>query len=201
MTRQRLEFDRISPELVVCHRYGTTVKAELFSTVLSTEAGVFLVDPISGSTEALDLFPREHRVVGILVTNENHVRASAEIAAELGAPIFAHDTAGVPGATPPERAKLGPDLEVIAVPGAPKGEFALHCSRDGGTLIIGDALINFGSHGFDFLPQKYCENAKLMRRSLRKLLDYQFERMLFAHGTPICVAAKARFTTLLENGP
>ena len=68
-----------------------------------------------------------------------------------------------------------------------------------GTLIFGDALINMGSNGFSFLPNKYCFNPKLMRRSLRKVLDYPCERILFAHGTPILSQAKSRLTNLLRD--
>jgi len=70
---------------------------------------------------------------------------------------------------------------------------------DGGTLIVGDALINFESYGFTFLPAKYCSNQKQMRRSLRKLLDYRAQRMLFAHGTPILSDASERLRGLLES--
>ena len=63
-------------------------------------------------------------------------------------------------------------------------------------VIIGDALINFETYGFTFLPGKYCSNEKEMRRSLRKLLDYKAERMLFAHGTPILSRASERLKSL-----
>ena len=76
-------------------------------------------------------------------------------------------------------------LHVIGIEGAPPGEIVLHYAVDGGTLIVGDALINFEPYGFTFLPAKYCSNQKQMRRSLRKLLDDKAERILFAHGVPI----------------
>ena len=70
---------------------------------------------------------------------------------------------------------------------------------DGGTMIMGDALINFEPYDFTLLPAKYCSNAKLMRRSLPKLLDYSFDRMLFAHGTPIVSGAWQRLEELLRQ--
>ena len=76
---------------------------------------------------------------------------------------------------------------------------ALHYDDDGGTMVVGDALINFEPHGFALLPAKYCPNSKLMRRSLAKLLDYSFERMLFAHGTPILSGARASLEQLLAT--
>ena len=82
-------------------------------------------------------------------------------------------------------------MTAIAIEGAPAGEIAIYADADGGSLVIGDALINMGSYGFTFLPAKYCANHKQMRRSLRKLLDYEFERILFAHGLPIVANAQA----------
>jgi hypothetical protein len=38
-----------------------------------------------------------------------------------------------------------------------------------------------------------------MRRSLRKLLDYKAERMLFAHGMPILSGASDRLQRLLDS--
>jgi glyoxylase-like metal-dependent hydrolase (beta-lactamase superfamily II) len=37
-----------------------------------------------------------------------------------------------------------------------------------------------------------------MRESLRQLLDFQFERILFAHGEPLTTNAHARLTEILE---
>jgi glyoxylase-like metal-dependent hydrolase (beta-lactamase superfamily II) len=94
---------------------------------------------------------------------------------------------------------IAPDLMVVTIDGAAPGEIALHWAAEGGTLIFGDALINMGSNGFSFLPNKYCLNPKLMRRSLQKVLDYPCERILFAHGTPIVSQAKSRLTNLLRD--
>jgi hypothetical protein len=41
--------------------------------------------------------------------------------------------------------KICDGLRVINVEGAVAGELILHCARNGGTLIVGDALINFGA--------------------------------------------------------
>jgi hypothetical protein len=51
------------------------------------------------------------------------------------------------------------------------------------------------------LPAKYCEDANLLRQSLAKLLNYAFERMLFAHGTPILGRARAHLEELLGGKP
>ena len=144
-------------------------------------------------------------VAGIILTNSNHHRAAAQFAQQFSAPIFAHgDT--FPNEQP-SRLKFSSDgdeicdgLRVIGIAGGPLGEIVLHYAVDGGTLIVGDALINFEPYGFTFLPAKYCSNQKQMRRSLRKLLDYKAKRILFAHGTPILSAASERLRALLNSG-
>ncbi|MEP6821484.1 MAG: hypothetical protein ABI946_03960 [Chthoniobacterales bacterium] len=193
-------FDRLSPTLAIWHRYDPKVKADLFSTALKTEDGVYLIDPIADLPDAL----RGEKVVGIIVTNDNHARATADFAARLAVPI--HASADVRDGLEHcdvirlnDGQQIAPGLVAIALPGAALGEIALHQDGDGGTLIVGDALINMESHGFTFLPAKYCENAKLMRKSLPKLLDYSFERILFAHGTPIVSRAHSRLVELLHG--
>src|SRR5207247_4459970 len=98
-----------------------------------------------------------------------------------------------------DREKISAGLTTIAIEGAALGESALHLEKDDGTIIIGDALINFEPFGFSLLPPKYCSNQKLMRQSLRQLLDFKFERLLFAHGTPILSSARARLEALLAH--
>lgn len=193
-------FDRLSPTLSIWHRYDSKVKADLFSTALITAKGLFLIDPIIDLPDALE----NERVVGIIVTNDNHARATADFATRFPATIYAHpetrDGLQSCDIRPLQDGQnVAPGLLAISVGGAPPGEIALHHDADGGTLIMGDALINMESHGFTFLPAKYCENAKLMRKSLRRLLDYPCERILFAHGTPIMARAHARLEELLTG--
>jgi hypothetical protein len=144
------------------------------------------------------------RVAGIIVTNANHHRASAKFAEKFSAPLFGRAEA-LPKNVAREVKNVAEGDEIsaglcaIGVEGAAVGEIALHYAPDGGTFIIGDALINFEPYGFTFLPAKYCSNQKQMRRSLRKLLDYKAERMLFAHGAPILSRANERLRGLLES--
>ena len=199
-----VEVNTLRPGLFVWHRYDQAVKADLFSTGITTAAGLYVVDPISPSDEAVAGLLSRSGLVGVIVTNANHARAAAASGEKGGVAIYVHQDAAaavdslrgvaiVPGPETP------PGLTTIGIEGAPAGEMAVHCASDGGTLIVGDALINFGANGFTFLPAKYCSNAKLMRKSLRKLLDYEFDRILFAHGTPIVSQARARLSALLET--
>ena len=204
LVRAVSDFDRIALNIAIWHGYDPAVKAELYSTCLETFGGTYLIDPIPLASEALRELIGSNCVAGIIITNSNHHRASAKFAEKFSAPLFGR-TEAFPNKAARELKKvsdgdeISEELRAIGIEGAGDGEIALHFAPDGGTFIIGDALINFEPYGLTFLPAKYCSNQKQMRRSLRKLLDYKAERMLFAHGLPILSAASERLRGLLES--
>ncbi len=179
------ELEPVAPGVFLWRAYDPSIKTELFSTALSTPSGTYLIDPIPlapAEAEALG------DVAGLIITNENHERSAPDFANRLRAPVYSAASPSFP-----------PGLTAIPIEGAAPGEIAVHSTVAGGVMVIGDALINFDPYGFTFLPSKYCVNSKLMRKSLAKLLDYSFERMLFAHGTPIQARAHQRLETLLNG--
>lgn len=198
------EIDKVFAGLWIWHVFDPAVKADLFSTALEIQGVSYLVDPVELRGDALKKLQSGPKVGGVVVTNENHARAAGTFAERFSVPIYFYEAVGKAG--PFQRAidlqdkqKIAPGLTVIAIEGAPAGEIALHYAADGGTMVLGDALINFEPHGFALLPAKYCRNFKLMRRALPKLLDYAFERMLFAHGTPILSGARGKLEHLLAR--
>jgi len=199
------EVDEVAPGIFVWQVYDSKVKADLFSTALKTEAGTWVADPIPLASDALRIFRANHpKTAGIFVTNSNHARTAAEFARNFAVPLYVHnelrgrrDFLHATGVQDGEA--FSQSLTAIAIDGGPAGEMALHHSANGGTMVVGDALINFEPHGFGLLPAKYCLDSKVMRRSLEKILDYAFERMLFAHGTPILFSAHARLEQLLTK--
>ncbi len=202
--RPASDFDRIAPNIAIWHAYNPEVKAELYSTSLATSAGTYLVDPILVQREAFDEVMGSGPVAGIVLTNSNHHRGAAQFAQQFSVPIFAHPETFPDGQTGQltlvtDGDEICDGLRVIGIAGGPLGEIVLYFAVDGGTLIVGDALINSEPYGFTFLPAKYCSNQKQMRRSLRKLLDYKAERMFFAHGTPILADASELLQHLLDS--
>jgi hypothetical protein len=198
------EVDEVSPGILVWHAYDSKSKADLFSSALTTHAGIYVVDPIPLASDGVRTLRAQSEAAAIFITNVNHVRAAAEFARTLSIPIFAHGelcgTPNFPQATAVrDGEELSRGLTAVALGGGPAGEMALHYNDNGGTIILGDALINFEPYGFGVLPAKYCQNANLLRQSLTKLLDYAFERMLFAHGMPIVAGARAQLEQLLAR--
>jgi len=198
------EVDEVSPSIFVWQAYDIKVKADLFSSALETDAGTYVVDPIPLGPDNLLNLRAYRKMAGIFVTNANHARAAADFAKAFLVPVYAHEELrGCPDFPQTTGVRDGEvfsqGLTAVAIEGGPAGETALHYDANGGTMVLGDALINFEPHGFGLLPAKYCRNAKLMRRSVEKLLDYPFERMLFAHGTPILSGARAHVERLLAT--
>jgi glyoxylase-like metal-dependent hydrolase (beta-lactamase superfamily II) len=194
----------VANAIFLWQKYDPAIKAELFSTALVTaNQTVVIVDPTQLPKAQLDLLLNQRPLSAIVITNSNHHRDALWYSKQLSAPIFAHrctfsDQEPAPVISVAQDDRVVEELKVIEIDGAALGEIALYHSSNGGTLIIGDALINFAPYGFAFLPRKYCTNQKQLRRSLRKLLDYDAERIFFAHGAPILSRATARLRQLLE---
>ena len=182
------EIELIAPGLRLWRVYDPAVKADLYSTALTIAESTYLIDPVPLAPDALAELSSQSAIAGVVVTNENHQRAAVEFAHKFKAPIYSRGSQPFPSA-----------VTAVQIEGAVPGEIAVHSEAAGGIVIMGDALINFEPYGFTFLPAKYCSNVKVMRRSLPKLLDYSFERMLFAHGTPILAGARRRLEQLLED--
>jgi hypothetical protein len=198
------EIQEVGPGLFIWQAYDPKAKAELFSTAIVSDLGTLIVDPIPVAGLALAELLQNAPLRGIIVTNSNHWRTSTDLASKFSAPIFAHpdfipDTAKSPFQPVAQSANILNIVEVIAIEGAAPAEIVLHVPAHDGSLIVGDALINFDPYGFAFLPAKYCSNPKQMRRSLRQLLKHKSQRMLFAHGTPILSNAIMRLEQLLES--
>ncbi len=180
-------------------------KVDCHSSALGVDGQLYFVDPIPLRRELLAELAQTAAPAAVLLTSGNHARAAELYKKQLAIPIYAHANA---------REELGIDLdgeflhtstaelnafEVVALPGAAAGEVAIFTPLDGGIMVVGDALINLPPGGLSLLPEKYCSDARELRRSLAGLLDYAFEKMLFAHGTPIVSGARGKLEALLAG--
>ncbi len=193
------ELTHVSPDVVIWQAYDSRVKAELFSTALRLETDVIVVDPIPLLHEARQQLDQFGKIEAVIITNANHGRAAAEFGNKNAMLIPAELRDEFPQAQVlTDRASFH-GVMALQIDGAAPGEFALHDERDGGTLILGDAVINFEPHGFTLLPARYCVDRKQMMRSLRRLLDLKFSRIFFAHGQPIITRAHDGLAALLNE--
>jgi glyoxylase-like metal-dependent hydrolase (beta-lactamase superfamily II) len=204
MTAQAAEFARLNDALVHWSFYDPAVKCEVGCTALRTRSGWTVVDPVPLVTDAWTELLAEAPLRAILLTNGNHVRDTLGLRARHQVPVV---TAAV---TRKDIAELRPavtllptellyGITAVAIPGATPGETAFF-SQDARALILGDAVINVvPEKGLEFLPDKYCDNARQNRESLRLLLELDFDILTLAHGAPIVSRAKDKLAALLAT--
>jgi glyoxylase-like metal-dependent hydrolase (beta-lactamase superfamily II) len=205
MTTHADEFQALSDTLYHWSVYEPSVKCEIGCAALKLTSGWVVVDPVplaeTAWKELLALAPLR----AILLTNGNHVRDTLALRAQHKVPVVtAADTRR-------DIAELRPDVTLlpgellygimtIAIPGATPGETAFYSKT--GVMILGDAVINTSTaKGLEFLPDKYCADAEQNRASLRKLLDFDFHTLTFAHGAPVTTHAKEKLSALLNHKP
>ncbi len=197
------DFQSLTDSLWLWEAYDPAVKSDLFSSAALLADRLFLFDPIPLATTSQRHLISGRDVAGIVLTNSNHLRAAADFSRQHKAPIFAAEPVirefnSVEAVALSANARIAPEISAIPIEGAAPGEMAFHLADNGGTIVIGDALIHLDPYGFALLPPKYCSDKKEMRRSLRQLLDWTFQRLLFAHGPPLLSSARERLETLLR---
>ena len=198
------DFQKVTAGLSIWQGYDPSVKIDLCSCAVRSGPDLFFIDPVRLAPEPLAELVSDATPAGIILTNGNHERGSAFFRKQFGIPVYAHTEAQGEFEVPVDH-WIGADtpppggLTAVHLPGAAKGEIALHSAMNGGLLIMGDALIHIEPHGPALLPDKYCLDAKLMKRSLQILLQFSFEAMTFAHGLPVIAGAKKRLEQLLQS--
>ncbi len=195
------ELQRIRDGLWFWQAYDPANKVDLSSCAIELPSGLVFIDPIPLADEPLAELLQNRTPAAVVLTNGNHERAAALFRDKFAVPVFAHSDAQPEltirvDHTVADDALILDALRAVHLPGFVPGEIALHHAQES-ALHVGDALINLSAHGFIPLPAKYCADAKLALRSLRKLLQLDFELMTFAHGLPLVTKAKSRLSQLL----
>jgi glyoxylase-like metal-dependent hydrolase (beta-lactamase superfamily II) len=89
---------------------------------------------------------------------------------------------------------------VEPAPGKSPGEVVLHW-RERRLLFAGDAIIGNPPGRCSLLREKVLDDPPRLRRSVRNLLDLDFDALLVGDGTPILHDAKARVAELVATFP
>lgn len=176
--------------------------------VVETEGGVYVVDPALGPEEVLDELEAIGRPVEILLTNKSHVRATPEFVHRFGCPVACHESERPLvdfeiARTFRDGETVGGELEILHVPGKTPGEVAFHLARDGGSLLVGDALIGKPPGQLSLLPDEKIQDPEGLRRSIQRFAPLHFERLLLGDGEPILAAAKpilVKFLSAIGDG-
>jgi glyoxylase-like metal-dependent hydrolase (beta-lactamase superfamily II) len=168
--------------------------------------GNLCIDPVPPSDESLaDIVGMG--VASILLTNRNHSRAANVVRERTGARTLIHPEdaaharsqgAAIDGELSIGE-KIGP-LTIIGVPGKSTGEVALHWPEKK-LLIVGDAVIGNPPGQCGLLREKVMDDPARLRRSVRKLLDLEFDTLLLGDGVSILHDAKSRLKELIDTFP
>ncbi len=169
--------------------------------VVDGDGRLVIIDPIPLEPMALEELAAMGEPKAIFLTNGNHAREAGAFRGRFSAPILSGAGAVEPlglsvDATVADGQTVASGLlRAIELPGAGPGEMALVAA--GRSLHLGDALINLEPDGLGILPAKYCDDHRVLQKSLRKLLPFEFGILTFAHGLPIASRARQRLHQLL----
>jgi hypothetical protein len=146
----------------------------------------------------------------VVLTNRHHLRDSERYAEAFGCPIRCnehglHEFEGGPsveGFAFGER--LSPSITAHEVGAICDEEAALLIDAGGGTLAVADGLIHY--RGIGFVPDHYLgDDPEEVKRGLvdsyARLLELDFDNLLFAHGSPLVGGARDALREFVESGP
>jgi glyoxylase-like metal-dependent hydrolase (beta-lactamase superfamily II) len=89
-------------------------------------------------------------------------------------------------------------IEVVAVPGHSDGNLSFYL-REEKMMIVGDTLFGDDLGNLYSPPEKYSKDAGLAAREIRKLLAYDFDKLLLSHGKNILKNAKNKVRELVST--
>jgi glyoxylase-like metal-dependent hydrolase (beta-lactamase superfamily II) len=143
----------------------------------------------------------------ILLTNRNHSRAANVVRERTGARTLIHPDdathARNQGAEIDGPLNVGETVgpfTIVAVPGKSPGEIALHWPERK-LLIVGDAVIGNPPGQCGLLREKVMDDPARLKRSVRNLLDLEFDILLCGDGASILYDANKRLKELVDTFP
>jgi glyoxylase-like metal-dependent hydrolase (beta-lactamase superfamily II) len=163
--------------------------------------GNICVDPVEPTDGELDELARAG-VAHIVVTNRNHTRSANQVRARTGARTAIH--AADAAYAREQGAEIDRDLEVgasvgplnvVGAPGKSPGEVALHWPARR-LLMVGDIVIGNPPGACSVLPDRVMDDPALLRASVLRLLDLEFDTLLVGDGESILRGARDRLREL-----
>jgi glyoxylase-like metal-dependent hydrolase (beta-lactamase superfamily II) len=159
-----------------------------------------VIDPMIPPDDGLDWFRNGREPTALVATNRHHHRQAPEYM-----DAFAIDALLVPESGLHEYDDKDIDVQAYMVgeemvPGIVCHEVGAICPDDmalelraHGALALADGLVHYGGE-LQFVPDHMMDNPEETKRGLlesfRRLLDVDFDILLFAHGEPIVDGAK-----------
>ncbi len=175
-------------------------------TLVRHADGNLCIDPVDPADDDLDRIAKEG-VARILITNRNHGRAANRVRERTGATVAIHTAdaayAREQGLRVDEELQLGERVGPFAIIGAPgksPGEIALYDAARK-LLVVGDAVIGNPPGQLSLLRERAMDDPRLLRDSVRGLLELDFDALLVGDGVPILEGARERLRELVASFP
>ncbi len=186
--------NQLLPDLFAWTAFHERIEREVSSYFVAGETAT-LIDPKlpEGGIEAVGAIGRPQAIV---LSNRHHLRDSERLVEAFGCPILCHEDGlhefadGGPSVTAFRFGdELRPGVRALEVGAITPEETALHIDVGGGALAFADAIIRYGGE-IGFVPDPLLGDdpeavKRGVRESVRRLLEHDFETVLFAHGDPI----------------
>jgi len=171
------------------------------------EPAAIVLDPMEPE-DGFDFFEGRN-LDKVVLTNRHHYRHSDRFHARFGIPTLVveqgeHELEGRPGV---ETYAFGDEVApgVTSHPIEPSwpDEGALHIALGPGLLALADGAVHYGDD-VHFVPDEPLgdpveRTKELLRHGYGRLLDLDFDSLLFAHGSPIAGGGKAALKAFVDG--
>jgi hypothetical protein len=173
--------------------------------------GCALFDPRVPEDGGLEEVARHGRPEVILLSNRHHLRHATAFAERFDCPIRAHRSGlhefadGGPDVQPFEFGDQVADGVVALEVGALTPEdTAFRIAAGPGALLFADALIRDADGELTFVPEFLMgDDPATVERgliaALERLLDQDFDALLFAHGAPVAAGGRERLEAFVRR--
>lgn len=166
------------------------------------------VDNIAAELKTMKKTWRDVKLILATHKHGDHINNLPQLKELTGAPIKAHKLEApliekavgvkVEGLEDGEVIPFCGGIEVIWVPGHSEGNSCYYL-RKYKVIIAGDTI--FGDENSNLItpPEKYCLDTKQAAKGIEKLLNYDFDNLLYTHGKDIIGGAKQKVRELVEK--
>jgi hypothetical protein len=191
--------------------HWTTFHEGIRSDVSSyfVEGSRTLIDP-RVPAEGLEWFRGRRAPERAVLTIRHHYRHCDAFARAFGIDVWCHEDGLHEFEDGPEVLgfsfgdRIASDVTALEMDAISPDDTALRVDVAGGALAFGDGLVNWRGGRVGFVPDHYMgddpeEVKRGLRRSLERLLEEDFEHLLFAHGDPIIGSGRATLARFLES--
>ena len=178
------------------------------TVLVDTGMGDAALEKIEAELASMGKRWRDVRLVLITHRHGDHIRNLARVAELTGAPVKAQaeeapairEQTGVEVEGLDHGARLPHcgGIEVVHVPGHSAGNCCYYLPRRG-VMIAGDTV--FGDEEGNLIPppERYCLDVRQATEEIKRLLDYEFDAILYTHGRDVTRNARDRVRELVER--